>query len=82
MTSQAGGGVQNVAVTATAPGATTTLFGPVLTATNGAYQLDVDPGTYDIHFTPPTGSGLNPIIANNLAATTDQTLNIQLTPPS
>jgi hypothetical protein len=45
VTSQTGGGVQNVSVTATAPGGTTALFGPVLTAANGSYQLDVNPGT-------------------------------------
>src|ERR1051326_302307 len=79
VTSQAGGGVQNVSVTATAPGGSTTLFGPVLTAANGSYQLDVDPGTYDIHFVPPAGSGLNPIVDNNIAVNSDQTLNVLLT---
>src|ERR1051326_5816033 len=57
VTSQAGGGVQNVSVTATAPGGSTTLFGPVSTAANGSYQLDVSPGTYDFHFVPQAGSG-------------------------
>ncbi|HZN18604.1 MAG TPA: carboxypeptidase-like regulatory domain-containing protein [Micromonosporaceae bacterium] len=58
VTDQSGAGVQNVSVTATALGGTAVLFGPVSTASNGGYQLDVDPGTYDIHFVPPSGSGL------------------------
>jgi len=82
VTSQAGGGVQNVSVTATAPGGTTVLFGPASTSTSGSYQLDVSSGTYDFHFDPPSGSGLNPIVSNSVTVTTDQTLNVQLTSPS
>jgi hypothetical protein len=82
VTNQTGGGVQNVSVTATAPGNSTVLFGPSHTAANGSYQLDVDPGTYDIHFVPPAGSGLNPITSNNLVVQTDQVVNVQLTSPS
>ncbi|HEU0026513.1 MAG TPA: carboxypeptidase regulatory-like domain-containing protein, partial [Ktedonobacterales bacterium] len=79
VTNQSGGGVLNVSVTATAPGGTTTLFGPSATDSSGAYDLAVDPGTYDIHFDPPSGSGLNPIVDSNLAVSASQTLNVQLT---
>ena len=82
VTNQTGGGVLNVSVTATAPGGATVLYGPSLTVANGSYQLDVDPGTYDIHFDPPAGSGLSPIVANNIAATSDQVVNVQLTAPA
>jgi hypothetical protein len=82
VTNQTGGGVLNVAVTATAPGGSTTLFGPSLITTNGTYQLDVDPGTYDIHFVPPEGGRLNPITSSNFVVQTDQTLSVQLTSPS
>jgi fibronectin type 3 domain-containing protein len=82
VTNQTGGGVLNVSVTATAPGGSTVLFGPVLTAANGSYELTVDPGTYDIHFVPPSGSGLSPITANSLNAATNQVLNVQLTSPT
>jgi fibronectin type 3 domain-containing protein len=81
VTDQSGAGVTNVAVTATAPGGSAVLFGPSLTAANGAYTLDVDPGTYDIRFVP-SGGGLNPITSNSLNLLTDQTLNVQLTPPT
>src|SRR5689334_11766760 len=59
VTNPIGGAVQNVTVTATAAGGSTILFGPSTTAANGSYQLDVDPGTYDFHYLPPSGSGLN-----------------------
>src|SRR5689334_18437598 len=54
VTNQTGGGVLNVSVYATALGGSTVLFGPSLTNSSGAYTLGVDPGTYDIHFDPPS----------------------------
>ena len=49
-----GNGLNNVSVYATNPGGTTVEYGPTTTASNGTsdgtYELDVDPGTYDFHF--------------------------------
>lgn len=78
VTNQSNAGVQNVSVTATAPGGTSVLFGPIVTAADGSYQLVVDPGTYDLHFTPPGGSGLNPVVDPNIVVTADQVSNVQL----
>src|SRR5690348_15972883 len=51
--------VANVTVTATEPDSSTLVFGPVTTNSNGNYTLYVDAGTYDFHFDPASGSGLN-----------------------
>src|ERR1041385_4100668 len=66
VTDQNGNGVPNVSVTATAPGDTTVVFGPSQTATGGSYLLDVDAGTFDIHFTPANGSGYTPLVQSNV----------------
>lgn len=79
LTNPTGGGVQNVSVTATAPGDSTVVYGPSFSLANGSYGLDVDPGTYDIHFTPPGGSYLNPVVYNNFTVMTDQVLSVQFT---
>ena len=79
---QNGNGVQGVTVTATDPGGTTVDFGPTTSAQDGSYELDVDPGTYDLHFDPPSGSGLNPIVEPSFTASENQVLDVQLTPPA
>jgi protocatechuate 3,4-dioxygenase beta subunit len=80
VTNSSGSGVTGVSVTATDPGGSVVESGPVTTASNGAYTLPVDTGTYDIHFVPAGGSGLNPIVSSNVTVLADQTLNVQLTP--
>src|SRR5215470_16860166 len=65
VTDQSGQGVQNVSISATAPGSSTVSFGPSFTASDGSYQLDVDPGTYDIYFTPTSGGNFNPFVQRN-----------------
>ena len=80
VTNQSGSGIQNVSVTATVPGGMTAEFGPSVTAADGSYQLDVDPGTYDFNFVPPGGSGLNSVAFENFAVSTDQVLSVQMTP--
>lgn len=80
VTQPGGGGVQNVSVTATDPGGTTVLYGPSFSAADGSYVLDVDPGTYDFHFVPPGGSGLNPALVSNFTVFTDQVLSVQFVP--
>jgi hypothetical protein len=62
ITSQNGAGVGNVTVTANAAGASTAEYGPCFSLTNGTYEIDVAPGTYDLHFNPPSTSNLNPVI--------------------
>src|SRR5688572_24949120 len=59
VTDQGGVGREGVVVTVTAPGSSTVLSGPATTNTVGAYELDVEPGVYDIHFAPPASSGLD-----------------------
>ncbi|HSX34631.1 MAG TPA: carboxypeptidase regulatory-like domain-containing protein [Candidatus Saccharimonadales bacterium] len=83
VTNQSGSGVANVAVTADTPGTTTVAYGPSTTASDGSYELDVEAGTYDLHFTPASGSGLNPVVQSNVTILADQTVNVQLanTPP-
>jgi hypothetical protein len=82
VTDQSGAGVQNVTVSATDVGGTTLQADPVSTVgTTGSYDLVLDlPGTYDIHFTPSSGSGLNPIVVGGYSAFTDQVLSVQLLP--
>lgn len=81
VTNSSGSGVANVQVSATAPGGSSTLYGPATTASNGTYALAIDTGTYDIHFDPPAGSGLSPIVRSNvMVALADQTVNVQLLP--
>lgn len=78
VTAQDGSALQDVSITATNPGGTTVEFGPSVTASDGSYQLSVDPGVYDIHFMPPSGSGLGPFQSNSLNVTGNQVLNVQL----
>jgi hypothetical protein len=73
-------GVQGVSVYATDLGGTTTEFGPVTTGQDGSYALSLDPGTYDIHFDPPSGSTLGPIVDSDVSVAGDQIINVQLTP--
>lgn len=82
ITNQNGTGVQNVAVTATNPGTTTVVAGPVSSAANGAYQLSVAPGTYDLHYLPQSGSSLSELIQTNVEVTANRTVSVQLTPAS
>lgn len=76
---QNGQPLPNVAVSATSPGGSTIEFGPVLTGADGSYGLAVGPGTYDFHFIPPAGSGLNPVVDSNVTVSADQVLDVQLT---
>ncbi len=77
VTDQNGHGVQNVSVTATAPGGSTVQFGPSTTASDGSYQLNVNAGTYDIHF---DATGYNPVVQSNFSVASDQVLNAQFIP--
>lgn len=79
VTDPSGNGVANVAVTATNPGGSTVAYGPATTDSAGSYELDVDAGTYDFHFTPPSGSSLNPVVDSNVFVVSNQTRNAQLT---
>ncbi|HVX24030.1 MAG TPA: hypothetical protein VG992_01670 [Candidatus Saccharimonadales bacterium] len=80
ITSSTGSPVSNISVYATDPGSATVDFGPVTSASDGMYELDVDTGTYDIHFDPPSGSGLQSFTDDNIVVTTGATLDVQLTP--
>lgn len=79
VTNQSGAGVANVSVTADAPGTSTVEFGPATTASDGTYTIYVDAGSFDFHFDPPSGSGLNPSIDSGMTVANDQTINVQLT---
>jgi hypothetical protein len=71
-------GLSGVNVYATAPGSSTPLYGPVPTTPWGEYQLNVDPGTYDIHFVPATDgweSGFNAATQPNVSVQTSGTLD-------
>jgi hypothetical protein len=78
VTNSSGAGVANVTVNADAPGTTTVDFGPVTTASDGTYTLYVDAGSYDFHFDPPSGSGLNSMDDSYVTISGNQTLNMQL----
>ena len=80
VSSPSGTGVQSTLVTATAPNSSIVLYGPSTTASDGSYTLAVDPGTYDFHFTPPSGSEYNPATVINFTVMTDQVLSVQFTP--
>jgi len=73
-----GAGVSNVSVYATAAGSSTVEYGPSTTATDGSYTLNVDAGTYDFHFDPPSASGLSPVVDSNITVLDNQTINVQL----
>src|SRR5580658_9908374 len=74
----AGNPIADVSVTATDPGGSSTDYGPVVTAADGSYDLQVAAGTYDIHFTPDASSGLSVIVQTNYVVSSDQTLDVQL----
>lgn len=76
VTDQNGNGIENVSVTATDPGGSTIQFGPSFTAANGSYVLNIDAGTYDIHFDP--SSGFNPIVQSSYIVSSNQVLSVQL----
>jgi protocatechuate 3,4-dioxygenase beta subunit len=80
VTNQSGTGVQNVSVTATNADTSTVAFGPAVTASNGSYSLDVEAGTYDFHFDPASGSGLNSVVQASVTVLADQTISVQLSP--
>ena len=73
-----GNRIADVSVTATDPGGTSVDYGPVTTATDGSYDLQVVPGTYDIHFTPEADSGLSTTVDADYVVSSDQTLDVQL----
>src|SRR4029077_4286980 len=79
VTNQSGAGIPNVNVTATNPGGTVVDYGPATTASDGTYTLDVDAGTYDFHFDAAGGSGFNSIVDSNVAVSSNQTINVDLT---
>jgi protocatechuate 3,4-dioxygenase beta subunit len=78
VSNQSGDGVQNVSVYATDPGTSNVDYGPTTTASDGSYELDVEPGSYDLHFDPSSGSGLNNLVDRNVTVSSDQTVDIQL----
>jgi hypothetical protein len=80
VTNQSGTGVANVSVYATDPGGSTVDFGPTTTASDGSYVLDVNAGSYDFHFDPTSGSGMNSVVDSNVTVLSNQTINIQLVP--
>ena len=80
VTNQNGNAVSNVNITATDPGGTNVDYGPVTTDTNGNYSIDVDVGSYDLHFNPSNGSNFNPYIDSDVTIDSNQTINVQLTP--
>ncbi len=80
VTNQSGTGLQDVSVYATDPGGSAVDFGPTSTASDGSYTLDIEPGTYDLHFDPATGSELLPVVDGGVAISADQVADIILAP--
>jgi hypothetical protein len=80
VTNSSGTNMDDVSVYATAPGTTDVDFGPVTTASDGSYELDVTAGTYDFHFVPATGSGQGPVVDGNISVLNNQTIDVQLEP--
>lgn len=78
--SNASGGVSGVAVTVTPPGSSSVSYGPSTTDSQGSYSLQVTSGQFDVHFAPPSGSGLAPVVQQNVDISADKTLNVQLVP--
>lgn len=78
VTDQSNNELQNASVYVTDPGTSTVDYGPVLTATNGSYTLSVDPGTYDFHVDPPSGTEAGSYVQDNLTISSNQTINAQL----
>ena len=62
-------GIQSSSITANQPGTPNILFTVPGSDTNGDFGMCIDPGTYDLHFNPPAGSGLAPIVWNNYDVT-------------
>jgi hypothetical protein len=73
------GNLDNVTVIATDPGGTNVDFGPVTTDSSGNYTLDVNAGTYDFHFVPPSSTGLSAIIDSSVTVDSNQAINARLT---
>lgn len=71
-----GNSLSGAYVYATAPSAVDPVAGPVTTNINGAYTLPITtPGTYDLHFIPPTNKGYGPIVDTSVSVTSNQTIN-------
>jgi len=73
-------GVMGAVVTATAPGGTTALYTSSPTDSGGDFSLPLDSGTYDLHFTPPSGSGLAPVVYSNYTINGCDSFVVTLTP--
>jgi len=52
------------------------------TAANGSYSVTVPPGTYDLSFRPPAGSGFGNFVARNQVIAGDRTINVTMVPAS
>lgn len=74
--------IANAQVTASAPGDNAPLFGPITTDQNGYFDLMVEPGTYDLHFTPPSGSTAQSSIQSSVNATQDTYVTASLSRPT
>ena len=72
------GDLSNVSIYATTVGGSTVEYGPITSGQGGIYNLYIDAGTYDIHFVPPGGSGLDTWVDSNVTFLNSQTINAQL----
>lgn len=67
---------EGASVYVTAPSSNAILYGPVVTNSVGSYSLQVGAsGTYDIHYVPPTGTGVAKIVDSSVAVSSNQTIN-------
>ncbi len=82
ITNNSGADVSGASIYATDPGTATVDYGPVTSAADGSYDLQVAAGTYDFHFVPPSGSNLNSAVDSNVTVLNAQTINVQFTPVS
>jgi hypothetical protein len=73
-------GVMGTVVTATAPGSTVTLYTSDLTDSGGDFALVFESGTYNLHFTPPIGSGLASVVYNNYTINGGDSFVVSLSP--
>ena len=67
--------VPGVAATETDPDDTTVRHGSAVTRDIGSFTLDVQEGTYDFHFVPPSSSTHNRIVQSTLLAGSNQAIN-------
>jgi hypothetical protein len=82
VTDQQGAPLDGVTVTAVPVGgggasSTTT---PSNSGVTGSYAISLTPGSYNISFAPPAGSGLQPAILNGISLQANQTYNVTIAP--